>query len=172
MMMIDGVRSVNGRDAASARLAIRRALAKRPAVAIDADLVLKSGGLSGIAVVKVGSRSERAERTPLLVCAVLREDGAVTHIPTGENAGKSLFARSLARQTTYALIELDGQPSATRRFPFAIEPSWSREDSRLGMFVQDKRTVAVLQATDVSWRSNTTAAPSVTSPAKATRAAH
>ena len=152
MMMIDGERSVNGRDAASAQAAIRRALARKPAVAIDVDLTLKPDGLSGTATVKVTSRSARAEKTPLLVCAVLREDGVVTDIPSGENAGKSLVARFPARRTKYEFIELDGKSPATQRFPFAIEPTWNRQNMRLAVFVQDKRTGAVHQATDLPWR--------------------
>src|SRR6516164_4192987 len=52
MMMIDGEQSVNGRDSASAQAAIRRALARKPAVAIDVDLALERDGLSGTAAVK------------------------------------------------------------------------------------------------------------------------
>src|SRR5690349_14721519 len=74
MMMIDGEQSVNGRDGASAQAAIRRSRSRNPAVAIDVDLDVKPDGLSGTANVKVTSRSARAEKTPLLVCAVLRED--------------------------------------------------------------------------------------------------
>ncbi len=47
MMMIDGEQSVNGRDAAAAEAAIRRARAKKPAVAIDVMLELESDGLLG-----------------------------------------------------------------------------------------------------------------------------
>ena len=91
--MIDGEQSVNGRDPASAEAAIRQALAKKPAVGLDVALDLKGDGLSGTATIKVTSRSARAEKSPLLVCAVLREDGVVTDVPSGENAGKSLVAR-------------------------------------------------------------------------------
>jgi len=49
MLMIDGEQSVDGRDAASAEAAIRRALTRKPAVQIDVALVLKSDGLSGTA---------------------------------------------------------------------------------------------------------------------------
>src|SRR5262249_3776746 len=131
MMMIDGEQSVNGRDAASAQAAIRQALAKKPAVAIDVDLALKPDGLSGTATIKATSRSARAEKTPLLLCAVLREDGVVTHVPSGENAGKSLVARFPARQMKYEFIELDGKSPATQWFPFTIEPTWERRNLRL-----------------------------------------
>ena len=167
MMMIDGEQSVNGRDAAAAQAAIRQARARKPGVAIEVDLGLESDGLSGTVTVKVTSRSARAEKTPLLVCAVLREDSVVTDIPSGENAGKSLVARFPARRTKYEFIELAGKSPATQRFPFTIEPTWDRRNLRLAVFVQDKRTGAVHQATDVPWRSNTTAATSATSPAKA-----
>ena len=158
MLMIDGEQSVNGRDPASAEAAIRQALARKPAVRLDVALDLKSDGLSGTATIKVTSRSARAEKSPLLVCAVLREDGVVTDVPSGENAGKSLVARFPARQTKYEFIELDGKSPATQRFPFAIEPTWNRQNLRLAVFVQDKRTGVVHQATDLPWRSTPTAA--------------
>src|SRR6266481_8067695 len=41
MLMIDGEQSVNGRDPGSAEAAIRQALNKKPAVAINVDLDLK-----------------------------------------------------------------------------------------------------------------------------------
>ena len=167
MLMIDGEQSVNGRDPASAEAAIRQALAKKPAVGLDVALNLKGDGLSGTATIKVMSRSPRAEKTPLLLCAVLREDGAVTDIPSGENAGKSLVARFPARQTKYDFIELDGKSPATQRFPFAIEPTWNRRKLRLAVFVQDKRTGAVHQAADLPWRSTPTAPTSSASTAKA-----
>ncbi len=160
MMMIDGEQSVNGRDPAAARAAIRQALARKPAVALDVNLALEPDGLSGTAAAKVTSRSPRAEKTPLLVCAVLREDGVVTDIPAGENAGKSLVARFPARKTKYEFIELDGKSPTTERFPFAVEPAWNRKNLRLAVFVQDKRTGAVHQAADLPWRSTRNATAS------------
>ena len=165
MMMIDGEQSVNGRDPAAARAAIRQALARKPAVALDVDLALEPDGLSGTAAAKVTSRSPRAEKTPLLVCAVLREDGVVTDIPAGENAGKSLVARFPARKTKYEFIELDGKSPTTERFPFAVEPAWNRKNLRLAVFVQDKRTGAVHQAADLPWRSTRNATACTTAKA-------
>ncbi len=136
-------------------------------MAIDVDLDLESDGRSGTATIKVTSRSARAEKTPLLVCAVLREDGVVTDIPSGENAGKSLVARFPARQTKYEFIELDGKSPATQRFPFTIEPTWNRRNLRLAVFVQDKRTGVVHQATDLPWRPTRSVVPYATSTAKA-----
>ena len=152
MLMIDGVEPVNGRDPASAEAAIRRALSRKPAVGLDVALDLKGDGLSGTATIKVTSKSPRVERSPLLVCAVLREDGVVSDIPSGENRGKSLVARFPARRTKYDFIELDGKTASTKKFPFEIEPTWKPENLRLAVFVQDKRTGVVHQAADLPWR--------------------
>jgi hypothetical protein len=160
MLMIDGEQSVNGRDPASAEAAIRQAQAKKPAVGLDVALDLKSDGLSGTATIKVTSRSAKVEKSPLLVCAVLREDGVITDIPSGENAGKSLVARFPARQTKYEFIEPEGKSPATQRFPFVIEPAWNREKLRLAVFVQDRRTGVVHQAADLPWRQTVSAAAS------------
>lgn len=166
MLMIDGEQSVNGRDPASAEAAIRQELARKPAVWIDVALDLKADGLSGVATIKVTSRSSRVEKSPLLVCAVITEDGVVTDIPAGENAGKSLVARFPARQSKYDFIELDRKSPSMRRFSFSIEPTWKRQNLRLAVFVQDKRTGVVHQATVLPWKSTPTNALSATSTAK------
>jgi hypothetical protein len=173
MMMIDGEQSVNGRDSASAQAAIHQALAKKPVVAIDIVLALRPDGLSGTATIRVTSRSAGAEKTPLPICTVLREEGVVTHVPSGENVGESLVARFPARQARYEFIELEGKSPATKPFPFTIEPTLDRGNLRLAVFVQDKRTGAVHLATDLPWRSNnSTAATPAISPAKAAPVAH
>jgi hypothetical protein len=157
MLMIDGTDSVNGRDGAAAQAAIRRAAARKPGVAIDLALGVAKDKLSGTATIKVTSRSPRVEKTPLLVCAVLREDGVVTDIESGENRGKSLVARFPARQTKYEFIELDGDSATTQEFQFRIAPTWASRNLRLAAFVQDKRTGVVYQAADVPWRSTAAA---------------
>jgi hypothetical protein len=161
MLMIDGEQSVNGRDPASASAAIRQALVRKPAVRLDVSIDLKSGGASGTAMIKVTSRSTRAEKSPLLVCAVLREDGVVTEVPAGENAGKSLVARFPARQTKYETIELDGKSPVTQRFSFEIEPAWNRQKLRLAVFVQDKSSGVVHQAADLPWQAPATKRPQI-----------
>src|SRR5262249_9081496 len=148
MLMIDGEESVNGRDAPSAEAAIKKAQAKKPAVGLDVALDIKEGGVSGTATIKVTTRSAEVEKCPALVCAGLREDGAVTGDPSGENAGKSLVARFPARVTKYEFIELDGKTPATQRFTLDTEPGWKRDKLRLAVFVQDKRTGVIHQAAD------------------------
>ena len=91
---------------------------------------------------------------------MLREDGVVTDIPSGENAGKSLVVRFPARQTKYEIIELEGKSTTTQKLPFVIEPSWNHQKLRLAVFVQDKRTGVVHQAADLPWRSTSASASS------------
>jgi hypothetical protein len=164
MLMIDGQQSVNGRDRAAAEAAIRQALARRSGVRLDVALPIARDGLSGTATIKVVSRSPSSEKTPLLLCAVLREDGVVTNVLSGENKGKSLVARFPARRTKYEYIELDGRSASTQRLSFEIETTWNQKNLRLAVFVQDKRTGIVHQAADVPWRS----AKSVAAPATPT----
>ena len=155
MLMIDGEQSINGRDPDSAEAAIKQALAKKPAVGLDAKLETKGDGLSATANIQVTSRSSRVEKLPLLVCAVLREDGVVTEIPSGENAGKSLVGRFPARQTKFEFIELDGKSPTTVRLPLTLDPTWNPRAIRVAIFVQDKKTGAVYQATDLPWLTDT-----------------
>ena len=168
MLMIDGRQSVNGRDPVAAEAAIRQALARKPAVELDVTLDVGSDGRSGKATIKVANRSAVAEKSPLLVCAVLREDGVVTEVRSGENAGKSLVVRFPARQTKYDFIELDGKSPATKEFTFSVQPGWNRQKLRLAAFVQDKHTGAIHQATDLPWRSAGPAATSTSKSAKET----
>lgn len=153
MLMIDGEESIGGRDHASAEAAIRQAMAKKPGVGLDVRLDLKPDGMSGVATIKVTSRLARAESVPVLVAAVLRDDGVAVDIPSGENAGKTLVARFPARQSKYETVELASKTPTTQRFEFAIDPRWKRQNLRLAVFVQDQRTGAVHQSTDLPWRS-------------------
>jgi len=105
-----------------------------------------------------------------LVCAVLREDGVVTDVPSGENTGKSLVARFPARQTKYEFIELDGKATATQKLPFVIERTWNQQKLRLAVFVQEKRTGVVHQAADLPRRSTPTPTTSASFTSKTARA--
>jgi hypothetical protein len=154
MMMIDGEESVSGRDPAAVGEAIRKALAKKPGVGLDVALDVKGDGLSGTATIKVTSRSSRVEKTPLLVCAVLREDRVATKVGSGENGGQSLVARFPARRTKFDFIELDGKSPGIQKHSFTIDPTWTQKNLRLAVFVQDKRSGVVHQAVDLPWTSS------------------
>lgn len=153
MLMVDGEQSVNGRDPAAAREAIRAALRKPPAVALGVALDVRDAGRSGTATIRLEARSPKAENAPLLVAAVLREDGVVTAIGSGENRGRTLAARFPARQTKYDFLTLRGKAPEAQEFRFAVDPTWDPNKLRLAVFAQDKRTGAVHQAVDLPWAS-------------------
>ena len=151
MLMIDGEQSVNGRDPAAALAAIRAARQKRPTVALDATLNRSDDGRSGTVRIQVTARSDKVEDAPMLVCAVLREDGVATAIATGENKGKTLIARYPARKTEYNFVTLRGKTPETQEFRFTVEPGWDPQALRLAVFAQDKKTGVVHQALDLPW---------------------
>ena len=151
MLMIDGDQSINGRDPAAAQAAIRTALARKPAVSLKADLTTKPDGLSGTVKIKITAKSDRVENAPMLICAVLREDGVATAIPSGENKGKTLVARYPARQTKYDFLTLRSKSPESQEFTFTLDPSWEKKNLRLAVFAQDKKTGVVHQAVDLPW---------------------
>lgn len=166
MLMIDGEQSVNGRDKPTALATIRAASAKRPQVGIVAKLALKEGKRSGDLTVRVTKKSPTVAGREVLIAAVLREDGVVTKVESGENAGKALTGRFAARRTQYGTKTLaTGDEATVVTYPFAIEPTWNTARLRLAVFVQDAKSGYVYQAADIPWTS-APAAPAATSAAR------
>src|SRR4051812_5754312 len=170
MLMIDGEQSINGRDPAGAEAAIRRALARKPQVAIGTALTLDKAKSAGTLQVRVSARSALVQGRPLLVCAVLREDGVVTRVESGENARKALKARFPARTTRYEYVELaEKDKPRTLDFAFRLEPSWDAARAGLVVFVQDKATGVIYQAAEVPWRASRAKSSSPSSSEEAVR---
>lgn len=151
MVMVDGVQSVNGRDAEEIQGAVRQAQTSKPQVALSAELVLKNGQRSGDLKVTVAPQSTRLNGRELLVCAVLRDDLVVTRVGSGENASKTLTARFPARATRYEFTTLDEAKEAALRFPFRLEPAWNMGKLGIVVFAQDRKSGDVYQSTLVPW---------------------
>lgn len=151
MLMIDGDQSVNGRDPNSAEAAIKQALNRKPLVGLKVDFEPKADGLSATANIKVTSKSSRAEKDPVLICAVVREDAVATDVPSGENAGKRLVNRYPARYTKFEFVELNAKAPTTVRLPLAIEAGWNQKALRVAVFAQDRKTGVIFQAADFPW---------------------
>ncbi|WP_406694897.1 DUF1223 domain-containing protein [Singulisphaera sp. Ch08] len=152
MMMIDGEQSINGRDPAGAEAAIRRALTRKPQVALQTSLQLANDTRTGKLGIKVVPRTAVVRDRELLVCAVLREDGVVTEVESGENAKKTLTARFPARATKFEFITFKDEAAKALSFTFERDSSWNVEKLGLAVFVQDKATGIVYQAADMPWR--------------------
>ena len=76
---------------------------------LKAAFELATNARTGKLAVKVTPRSSIVQDRELLVCAVLREDGVVTKVESGENAKKTLTARFPARATKFEYIDVQKQ---------------------------------------------------------------
>ncbi|AMV36881.1 DUF1223 domain-containing protein [Planctomyces sp. SH-PL62] len=152
MLMIDGEQSVNGRDRPAAEAAIRRARNKKPLATIEATLSLKPDRRSGHVEIAVGTESPRVLGRDLLVCAVVRENGVVTKVEKGENAGKTLIASHPARQTRHDFVTLKPGAKAVVDLPLELAADADPDRTRIAVFVQDRKTAVVHQALDLPWR--------------------
>jgi hypothetical protein len=151
MLMVDGAQSVNGRDPEGIQAAVRQAQAKKPQVALAAELELKDGRRSGDLRVTLAPRSPRINGRELLVCAVLRDDLVVTEVGSGENANKTLTARFPARSTQFEFTRPEGSKETTLRFSFRLEPAWDLEKLGVVVFAQDRKSGEVYQSALVPW---------------------
>jgi hypothetical protein len=151
MVMVDGEESVNGRDAEGIERAVRRALARQPQVAFRADLVPGDSALSAEMHLKIESKSPRLQGRELLICAVLRDDGVVTAVESGENAHKTLSARFPARSTRFEFLKLEQAKEKSLSFDFRLDPAWSVNRLGIVVFAQDRKTGEIYQSTIVPW---------------------
>lgn len=152
MLMIDGAWSVNGRDRAGAEAAIQQALLLRPKVALQVWLTAVSGGGAAGLRVRLAALHPSVERRPLLVGAVVRDDGLTNLVRSGENAGKTLVARFPARQMRIDGITLEGPAPRESLFKLVPESDWRTNTLRVAVFVQDAETLVVHQTVDVPWQ--------------------
>ena len=130
MLMVDGLQSVNGRDPEAIRVAVRQVQARKPQVALKADLDLKGDGRAGDLRISLTSLSPRINGRELLVCAVLRDDLVVTAVGSGENAGKTLTARFPARSTRFEFLRLEEAKESRVPFSMRLEPAWDAAQPR------------------------------------------
>ena len=152
MMMVNGVDSVNGREPAAQRDAVRGALTKPPSASLHGTVRLASDRRSGTVVVNVAARSPRVEGKEVLVCAAVRDDRVETKVESGENAGKTLTNRFPARLMKYEFVRLSAKSDEAVELPIKLDPSWKTEKLDVVVFAQDKKTGEIYQAAVVPWR--------------------
>lgn len=148
MLMIDGRSSVNGRDKAAARKAIRQALA-RPA---PVELAIREAAAGEIEL-EAAPGGHPFPARELLLGLVITEDRAVTAVESGENRGKSLTDRHIARQFLHQFREAAGREGPiSARFSLPAGLGGDPSGFRIAAFVQDPGTGRVLQAAAIPWR--------------------
>jgi hypothetical protein len=151
MVMIDGVETVNGRDAAGLDATVRDAARRPPAVSIEPKLELSADQRTGSLTVAIAPLAPEVARRDLVVAAAVRDDSVKTRVRSGENSGKTLIARFPARVVAYQFRQLAGQQSATVPFRLRLEPGWRLEKLMVVVFVQDRKTGEIYQAAVVPW---------------------
>jgi len=149
MVMVDGVRSVNGRDPDGIQAAVRQAESREPRISLDAKLELKDDRSSGDVRISLAPRSSKINGREVLVCAVLTDDRVVTEVGSGENASKTLTARFPARSTRFEFTRLDAPKALS--FSFRLDPSWSTERLAIAAFAQDRKSGEIYQSALVPW---------------------
>ena len=156
MVMVDGEVTVNGRDRPGIEAALRQARARKPLVTLRPALKLAEGGGSGVLTVGVSAASPRVENRDLLVVGVLRQDGVVTKVESGENKGEGAGSprgtrrgRRSSRQST--LSGAEGGAAAGVYARGGVGP----RAAGVAVFVQDKANGRVYQAADLPWQAET-----------------
>jgi len=152
MVMVDGVQTVNGRDPEGIRAAVRTAQAKPPKVEITSELEVGGDLRSGELRIAVTPRVSFGGDKELLVCGVLRDDLVVTEVHSGENANKRLTARYPARITKHEYFTPLERKTSQVKFQYQVEPTWKTAHLGLVVFVQDRKTAEIYQASYVPWR--------------------
>jgi hypothetical protein len=146
-MIVDGKTEFVGSNQNSARAAIEKA-AQRP----KSEILLSTGGTvpAGSAIVKVAVQAPGlAAAGPVDILLAITEDGLLSNVSRGENAGRKLEHTAVTRR----LITLgSAEPGRTFKAEqnVSLETSWRRDHLRAVVFAQERATRAVVAAADVS----------------------
>ncbi|MFH1743246.1 MAG: DUF1223 domain-containing protein [bacterium] len=154
-MVFNGSRECIGNDPAKVRRAIKDAAKTRPAARLEIEVEepVVSSGQKGLEI-QVSTEVLREDVPPTLnVVAVLFENGIVTHIPSGENANRTLKNDFVVRR----LINAGAIPTTTgerheNEFAFPLEDSWNLDNLGIAAYVQRPDTFQILGASSIHLR--------------------
>jgi hypothetical protein len=143
-MIVAGRVEFNGSDLSRARREVERFSSGRD----PADIVVAPSFVDGRLTVKVKIRTETdfpVGAVPLAMLAVF-ENGHVTRVTRGENAGRTLRGDFVVRD----FASLGPLPEDGKGFEKSAEvnwdPSWKKENSGVAVFIQDNKTFEVYAA--------------------------
>ncbi len=145
-MIVDGQREFTGNNSRDALAAIQEA-AHRPKtqISITADTPAKSDAQR--IEVRVGNLAGLVTQEPADLWIAVTEDGLESAVKAGENAGKNL--RHVA---TLRTLHKMGAVSTKDSSPFVaaqqvkFKSNWKRENLRIVVFVQERKTLHILGA--------------------------
>jgi hypothetical protein len=145
-MVVNGTGEFVGSDRNAARRAVAVAARdERARVAIDPLTNEKSDSID--VVVRVSELPTLDGHADLMLIVVVTEDDLHTAVARGENAGRKLDHRSVARTLTAAPITISNgheHEVTTTTTTIAIDRAWRRDRLNVVAFIQDSKTMRVL----------------------------
>jgi hypothetical protein len=154
LMMVDGrVPMVGSNEEAptKSRAAIREALAKPALVGLVARFQPGSDSAQGELSVSLWPISATMAGKPVLVQAMVVEDGLATEVGSGELKGKTYPGRVVARRFEFQEVTLARRGTSDTRLSLSLEPGANAGKSSVVVFVQEEATGAILNARRVPW---------------------
>lgn len=145
-MIVDGQKELVGNNTAEVRQSVQVAAQnEKIAVSIDAQTPANDGKQSF--EVKVGKSGATIEQRRADVWLVATERGLSTPVKAGENKGKTLEHASIVR----SLQKIGLAPSTDSGYYTAnpqlkFRPDWKKENLRIVVFLQDRKTWRILGA--------------------------
>ena len=146
MIMVDGLRTVNGRDFAGLKAAVASARQKPPGFNLQPRLSANTEPGKARLTVAVTPLSDKFKGRDYLVCAVLRDDQVSTEVKSGENAGKTLKNRFPARKLLFETVKFDSKSTKEVPFEFNLDRASDLSKLVIVVFVQDVASGEVHQS--------------------------
>jgi len=139
-MVVDGRAEVLGSDVDAARRAIARAADARHASVTLSTTPTADAGRISVRVHVSGVRQTGASKGYLFVA--IAEDGLVSNVKSGENAGKTLTHSGVVR-TLVKVRSVTGDAGDYSQ-TVTLSPKWNRDNLHAVAFVQDIDTGAII----------------------------
>jgi hypothetical protein len=148
-MVIDGKKELVGSDAGKARQLIQQAAGEEKApVSLTQSSAAKSGATEFS--VKVGPLPRNTKGDTAEVWLAVTETALHSAVSRGENAGEDLHHAAVVR-TMKRLGEAknEGESSYATDASVPLQPEWKRENLKVVVFVQEKKSRRILGASEI-----------------------
>ena len=148
-MIVDGQLQFVGNNAIDAQSAIRDAAHRvKTQVSIVAGITSKNDAARF--EVRVGSGTVIPDQEPADVWMAVTEDGLETAVKAGENAGKNLRHAAILRSLhKIGSLPAKGTSPLVLNEQVKFQSNWKRENLRIVIFVQERKSLRILGAASV-----------------------
>lgn len=146
-MVVNGESQFVGSDGRQAQLAIERA-ASEPRTSVTISAAGSDSKNSASFAVKIGNLNGRSAGDVAEVWLAITEDGLRSSVTAGENAGHALSHAAVLRSLRKIGVAAPGkEPDSFAADPkVKFESNWKRENLRVVVFVQERKSFKILGA--------------------------